>query len=240
MKNSIENNRSQQFWSYHMLETRRVYQQIADQIRELIVASSLTSGSRLPAERDLAQQLGISRPSLREALIALEIEGVIEIRSGSGIYVLAPADTDVNDQSLGESPVELMQARVLIECGLIAQCAAQISEQALTELESVLEAMTLEIEANRKPVEHDRQFHIGLASVVGNSVLTNMVIKLFDERHSPISERMRRDTESPNTWRSAVEEHHAILIALRAKDPFAAQVAMHAHLTASERRWVEE
>lgn len=223
-----------------MIETRRVYQQIADQIRELIDGSSLAAGSRLPAERDLAQQLRISRPSLREALIALEIEGVIEIRSGSGIYVLPPADTVVNDQTLGESPVELMQARILIECGLMAQCAAKISEQALTKLESILEAMTREIEANRKPVEHDKQFHIGLASAVGNSVLTSMVTKIFDERHSPISERMQRRTESPSTWRLAVEEHYAILTALRAKDPFAAQVAMHAHLIASERRWVED
>ncbi|MBV2144431.1 FadR family transcriptional regulator [Falsochrobactrum sp. TDYN1] len=223
-----------------MIETRRVYQQIADQIRKLIDGSSLAAGSRLPAERDLAQQLRISRPSLREALIALEIEGVIEIRSGSGIYVLPPADTVVNDQTLGESPVELMQARILIECGLMAQCAAKISEQALTKLESILEAMTREIEANRKPVEHDKQFHIGLASAVGNSVLTSMVTKIFDERHSPISERMQRRTESPSTWRLAVEEHYAILTALRAKDPFAAQVAMHAHLIASERRWVED
>ncbi|MBJ6133980.1 FadR family transcriptional regulator [Ochrobactrum sp. Q0168] len=223
-----------------MLETRRVYQQIADQIRALIDGGSLTAGSRLPAERELAQQLGISRPSLREALIALEIEGVIEIRSGSGIYVLNPTGSNLNDQLLGESPTELMQARVLIECGLIAQCAARITEPTLSELDNILDAMTREIDANRKPLEHDRQFHIGLASVVGNSVLTDLVIKLFDERHSPISERMQRHTESPGTWRLAVEEHRAVLIALRAKDPFAAQVAMHAHLAASERRWIEE
>ncbi|MCI1000438.1 FadR family transcriptional regulator [Ochrobactrum soli] len=223
-----------------MLETRRVYQQIADQIRALIDDGSLTAGSRLPAERELAQQLGISRPSLREALIALEIEGVIDIRSGSGIYVLNPTGSELNEQSLGESPAELMQARVLIECGLIAQCAARISEPALSELESILEAMLRDIDINRKPLEHDRRFHISLASAVGNSVLTNLVIKLFDERHSPISERMQRHTETPNTWRLAVEEHRAILTALRAKDPFAAQAAMHAHLAASERRWVED
>ncbi|MFD1198962.1 FadR/GntR family transcriptional regulator [Brucella gallinifaecis] len=223
-----------------MLEARKVYQQIADQIREFIGENSLVAGSRLPAERELAQQLGISRPSLREALIALEIEGVIEIRSGSGIYVLPSISADVNEQTLGESPVELMQARILIECGLIAQCAAKISEQELAKLESILEAMSEEIEANRRPVEQDRQFHIGLASAVGNSVMINMVTKLFDERHSPISEHMQRRTESQSTWRSAVEEHYAILTALRARDPFSAQVAMHAHLTASKRRWVEE
>lgn len=222
-----------------MHETKRVYQQIADQIREIIEERPLTIGSRLPAERDLAQQLGISRPSLREALIALEIEGIIEIRSGSGIYVLTPIGLGQPNPSLGESPVELMQARAVIECGLIIQCAARVTAQALLELEQILESMTQNVEANQKPLEHDRQFHIGIASIAGNTILTNLVAKLFDERHSPISERMQGRTESRATWRMAVEEHRAIVNALKSKDPFAAQAAMHAHLTASERRWVE-
>lgn len=222
-----------------MSETKRVYQQIADQIRDLIESSSLSAGSRLPAERDLSQQLGISRPSLREALIALEIEGIVEIRSGSGIYVLAPEGVGTLDRPLGESPVELMRARTIIECGLIMQGTARISDRCLFDLQTSIDAMARDIEANLKPLESDRQFHIKLASVAGNTILTDLVIKLFDERHSPIAERMQGRTESPQTWRMAVEEHRSILRALRARDPFAAQAAMHAHLAASERRWVE-
>jgi GntR family transcriptional repressor for pyruvate dehydrogenase complex len=69
------------------VETKRLYQHIADQIRSLIQSGGFAPGTRLPPERDLAQQLGVSRPSLREALIALEIAGSVEIRQGSGVYV---------------------------------------------------------------------------------------------------------------------------------------------------------
>ncbi len=70
------------------IETRRLYQQIAQQLQQLITAGEFAPGSRLPAERELATQLGVSRPSVREALIALEVEGWVEVRTGSGVYVL--------------------------------------------------------------------------------------------------------------------------------------------------------
>ena len=75
---------------FQSIEPRRLYRQIADQIRELIRAGEFVAGARLPPERDLAKQLGVSRPSVREALIALEVEGLVEVRIGSGIYVLGP------------------------------------------------------------------------------------------------------------------------------------------------------
>ena len=78
---------------FHSIEPRRLYRQIADQIRGLIKSGEFPAGSRLPPERDLARQLGVSRPSVREALIALEVEGMVEVRIGSGIYVLAGSDT---------------------------------------------------------------------------------------------------------------------------------------------------
>src|SRR5947209_6594597 len=78
------------------IEPRRLYRQIADQIRTVIHAGEFRTGARLPPERDLARQLGVSRPSVREALIALEVEGLVEVRIGSGIYVRAvPTKTAV-------------------------------------------------------------------------------------------------------------------------------------------------
>jgi DNA-binding FadR family transcriptional regulator len=82
---------------FQSIEPRRLYRQIADQIRGLIGSGEFPAGSRLPPERDLARQLGVSRPSVREALIALEVEGLVEVRIGSGIYVMAP-----NVQAIGE------------------------------------------------------------------------------------------------------------------------------------------
>jgi len=222
-----------------MTDVRRLYQQIADQVRQLILNGHYASGSRLPAERDLAQQLGVSRPSLREALIALEIDGTIEIRMGSGIYVLNTSRPLINGRSLGESPTELMQARAVIEGSVIIQAAAALSSAKLATLRDILVAMRAEIAEGRKPLEQDRQFHLAIAEGADNTVLYEIVASLFDERHSPMSDHMRGRFETPETWQYALSEHEAILAALESRNPLAAQAAMHAHLTASGRRWVE-
>ncbi|KQO73886.1 FadR/GntR family transcriptional regulator [Rhizobium sp. Leaf262] len=221
-------------------EPRRLYQQIADQIRELIENGEFQAGARLPAERELAQKLGVSRPSLREALIALEIDGSVEIRMGSGVYVSTePAQPASRTKSLGESPSELMQARAALEGTTILLSASRIAPEALVALRDTLDAMRVEIDAGRKPLDQDRQFHVLIAEQSGNSVLSRLVGDLFDERHSPISAQFRVKFEDKDTWIFALQEHEAILAALEAKDPLLAQAAMHRHLDSSRRRWVE-
>src|SRR5258706_6073061 len=100
-----------------VIETRRLYQQIADQLRELIERGEYPVGSRLPTERDLARMLGVSRPSVREALIALEVEGRVEVRMGSGVYVTEPPRGRRANVvgALGEGSLEIMSARALVE-----------------------------------------------------------------------------------------------------------------------------
>ncbi|CAD7034256.1 FadR family transcriptional regulator [Pseudorhizobium endolithicum] len=221
-------------------EPRRLYQQIADQIRALIQGGHFAPGARLPAERDLAQQLGVSRPSLREALIALEIEGSVEIRMGSGIYIAAePERRPWQTGSMGESPVELMEARAAVEGTVALSAAARITAEGLTALREVLDAMREEIEAGRKPLDQDRMFHLTIAGQSGNSVLAHIVGDLFDERHSPLSAQIRTRFETPETWHHALREHEAIYAALEARDPLLAQAMMHAHLEESKRRWME-
>src|SRR5688572_32358152 len=109
------------------VETKRLYRQIAEQLGALIAAGEFPLGSRLPPERDLAVQLGVSRPSVREALIALEVQGLVEVRMGSGIYVTAreaaPASRDVQS-ALG--PFEILRARHLVEGELAAVAARHI------------------------------------------------------------------------------------------------------------------
>jgi GntR family transcriptional repressor for pyruvate dehydrogenase complex len=222
-----------------MQDTRRLYQQIADRVRLLIQEGIYSPGSRLPAERELAQQLGVSRPSLREALIALEIEGAIEIRMGSGIYVLSLGRAQPAAPALGESPTELMEARATIESAVIVQAAGVITDRTLANLREVLASMRTEIEEGRKPIEQDRQFHLTIAELPGNAVLAKIVASLFDERHSPMSDHMRGRFETPQTWAIALSEHETILAALEDRNPLAAQAAMYSHLTASGRRWLE-
>ena len=219
---------------------RKLYQQVADQVRALIQAGMFDPGSRLPAERELAQQLGVSRPSLREALIALEIEGAVEIRMGSGIYVLAGAEARLSRGTpIGESPAELMQARAVVEGAIILQAAARITPEALHALRQSLTGMKAVTTDGWKPLDYDRQFHLIIAEQSGNTVLVRTVRELFDERHSPMSARLRKRIESQTTWKLAIAEHETILTALEARDPHLAQAHMHVHLEQSKRRWME-
>lgn len=220
-------------------ESRRLYQQVADQIRDLIRAGQFAPGSRLPAERDLAQQIGVSRPSLREGLIALEIDGSVEIRMGSGIYVCATPSDDNFTRSMGESPSELMQARAVLESTVVALAAARMTSGVLETLGGTLQQMRVDIAAGKQPLDQDRLFHATIAAQTGNSVLVRLVTGLFDDRHQPITKRIRTRYESSSTWMAAVVEHEAILRALEAADPLLAQARMRAHLEASRERWIE-
>lgn len=221
-------------------EPRRLYQQIADRIRHLIREGRFPVGGRLPAERDLAQQLGVSRPSLREALIALEIAGNVEIRMGSGIYVaLEPEARTLHGISIGESPLEIMQARQVIEGSLVGLACARMTAEALARLRTTLDGMRANVEVDRKAMALDRQFHLLIAEQAGNSVLTRTVRDLFDERHSPLTAQIRNRFESNDTWASALAEHEMVYAALEAKDPLLAQAAMRTHLERSKQRWMD-
>ncbi|RZJ85531.1 MAG: FadR family transcriptional regulator [Massilia sp.] len=222
-------------------DSRRQYQLVADRVRALIEDEGIAVGARLPAERDLALKLGVSRPSLREALIALEIDGRVEIRGGSGVYVCAaPLGSDAATSSLGESPAELMQARVVLESSIITLAAARVTKPSLQRVADALEAMREDHASGRKPVESDRRFHLGIAEMAGNSVLVSIVGTLFDGRHSPIGSRLSGQVESTRTWQAALAEHEAIYKALEARNPQAAYAAMCSHLLASHGRWIGE
>jgi len=221
------------------VETRRLYQQIADQIRDLIQRGEFKPGSKLPPERDLAQQLGVSRPSLREALIALDIELSVEIRSGSGVYVCTPPERPAKTTAaMGESPSELMQARAAVEGDVVVLACAHVAPEALSRLRETLEGMRSQIVQGLSPLGHDRQFHLTLAEMSGNSVMQRLVADLFDEPHSPISAHLSTRVENTRTWNTALKEHEAVYRALEARDPLAAQAAMRGHLKASEERWI--
>ena len=222
------------------VDNRRLYQQIADQIRTFIDKGNYTPGARLPPERDLAQQLGVSRPSVREALIALEIEGSVEVRMGAGVYVCSVAQRKPQAlATMGESPIELMQARAAIEGTIILLACARATPEALVALRQILDNMLAAMAQNRSPLVFDRQFHQTIAAMAGNSVLERLVGELFDERHSPIAARLSAHSESGQTWATALQEHEAILRALENRDVLAAQTAVRMHLQASEQRWVE-
>lgn len=222
-------------------DTRRLYQHVADQIRAVIRDAGFAAGTRLPPERELALQLGVSRPSLREALIALEIDGQVEIRMGSGVYVCTPpASAARSTPAMGESPSELMHARATLEGAVITLAAARVTRAGLDRVRAALESMRQDHAKGRMPVDSDRRFHIAIAEMTGNSVLVRLVGELYDGRHSPISSRLSGRSENIATWKIAMAEHEAVFRALEARDPQAAAAAMGTHLRASQERWISE
>lgn len=221
-------------------EVRRLYQEVADRIRALIRTGQFPPLSRLPAERDLAQQLAVSRPSLREALIALEIDGTVEIRIGSGVYVLEPTDRiGAATRTLGESPIELMQARLAVEGSVVLLACARVTPSFIERLDATTADMRAAIGAGGDPMGHDRAFHMDIAEQTGNSVLARIVASLFDERFSRLSARISSHYESRASWTAAAQEHAALVRLLEARDSLGAQAAMTRHLQLSAERWVD-
>jgi len=190
---------------FQPIEPRRLYRQIADQLRQLIQSGEFAMGTRLPPERDLAAKMGVSRPSVREALIALEVEGLIEVRMGSGIFVIGRESVRMLDNAPG--PLEIIRARKLIE-GELAAVAARSKDRSLVgDLNESLREMERDIAARTLPIHGDRSFHIRIAQASDNSVLQAVVTQLFDERNSPLSAQLGSHFEREATWMQAVDEH---------------------------------
>src|SRR5438552_17702990 len=143
------------------IEPRRLYRQIADQIRTLRRSGEFSPGSRLPPERDLARQLEVSRPSVREALIALEVEGLVEVKIGSGIYVLNPSRNgdDGEQQQALAGPFELLRARWVVEGECAALAAKSAKRAQVAAIEDALDMMQNEMDGETQPVNADRVFH---------------------------------------------------------------------------------
>lgn len=225
------------------LEPRRLYRQIADQIAALIKRGEFKPGSRLPPERDLAKQLGVSRPSVREALIALEVEGFVEVRIGSGVYVTS-ADSRRAGARSGKSvlppdsgPFELIEARRLVESECAAQAAKHASAAQVRQMKAALASMRTDGKRNVVPLEGDQRFHECVADASGNSALAMLVRTLWAQRTGPLFLRLEHHFDTPALWSAAIAEHQAILAAIESRDPGAARAAMRRHLDMAAKRF---
>jgi len=223
---------------FQSIEPRRLYRQIADQIRGLIRSGEFTAGARLPPERDLARQLGVSRPSVREALIALEVEGLVEVRIGSGIYVLAPGlEARPADSDAPAGPFELLRARYVIEAECAALAAKSAKRQQVAAIGEALDEMEREHVDGRQPLASDRLFHLRIAEATGNGALVHVVKTLWEERSGPLYQQLEHHYDNPALWDSAMAEHRAVLKAIAEHDAIAAKAAMQRHLNMAYKRF---
>ncbi|KFC75399.1 Transcriptional regulatory protein [Bosea sp. LC85] len=223
------------------VESPRLYRQIADQLRHLIDRQEFPVGARLPPERELAEKLGVSRPSVREALIALEVEGRVRIRMGSGVYVIDPPrpvpSTILVSDDAPDGPFEVLKARELVESAICAEAGGQATGEDLARLDKILGGMEAPGLPSDELVALDRAFHVAIAGILGNSVLERFVGTLFDQRINPYFQQLASYFENETSWRAAVAEHRVIRDALAAGSGEAANTAMRRHLRCSQERF---
>jgi DNA-binding FadR family transcriptional regulator len=221
-----------------LIEPRRLYLQIADQVRSLITVGEFPPGSRLPAERELAKRFGVSRPSLREALIALEVEGYVDVRPGSGIMVTMP-NSAVPVWPGDEGPLEVLRARSLIEGAIAAEAARDTKPKDVAALEQILLAMKADEADKPARLAADRQFHQYIAAKLANKALVRLITSLFDQGYSPLARQFAIHFDNAKTWAAVLAEHRKIVAALGARDPEQARKAMRDHLRKSHNRWAQ-
>jgi GntR family transcriptional repressor for pyruvate dehydrogenase complex len=208
----------------------RLYQRIARTLFEDLAGGRYKVGDRLPAERDLADEHEVSRPVVREAMIALEVQGLIEVRIGAGAYVVRlPGTGDRPDFHV--TGFELTEARLLLEGEAAALAAIHITDQELEELDRLVARIAAENEQPSFSDSADRDFHMLIATATRNALIAKTIEQYWDLRSTApecaLLHRQARDAD----MRPVVEEHRAIAAALHGRDPPAARAAMRSHLS---------
>lgn len=212
-------------------DARRLYAQVAQTLARQIADGVYPVGARLPSERDIASATGVSRPTVREAILALELDGLVEVRTGSGVYVAARVPAKAKADTTDFGPFEILEARLLIEGEACALAATLIDDAGVAALTAMVDAMERENDRDVALSEEiDRRFHLGIAAATHNSALVAAVEMLWAARtRSPqyrlLSQKVRRAGIKPRAG-----EHQAIIAALRKRDPHAARAAMRDHL----------
>jgi GntR family transcriptional repressor for pyruvate dehydrogenase complex len=215
----------------------RLYKRVADELKAAILAGRYPPGRRLPAERELAEEFNVSRPTIREAVIALELQNIVEVRLGAGVYVLEPTANQragigsAQEPEFTIGPFELMEARKLIEAETAALAATLIDDEQLDRLDRIIDRMEEENRLEIQGENADRQFHVGIAESTGNSALVAVIDNLWHHRQTdPMVVRLMEKARSKGV-KPVADDHRRILAALRKRDPVAARTAMRDHLT---------
>ena len=214
-----------------MAKDRRLYRNIVDKLLLLIDSGEYPAGGRLPPERELADRFSVSRPTIREAIIALEALNRVEVKIGSGVYVLERARGH-NGIDPSISAFELTETRALVEGEAAALAATMISDEELDELETTLYEMADESEDGKLISElADEKFHHIISQATRNKMLTKVIDDLWYVRDNSPEIHKAYKSICETDWKARVDEHKEILSALQKHDSRAARAAMHEHFS---------
>ena len=225
---------------FKSVKPRRVTEDIVAQILQLVGMGDLSPGERLPSERELAQSLGVSRPTLREALKRLEYAGVLNTVHGGGTYVRDVAREALRDPLLAlvrgndSSLVEMAEFRTAIESWAAAQAARRAGPEDLINLEAILRAMEERVAAGEPLHQLDAQFHLAIARAASNAIYFHVASTIFHlfAQIAQVSHENIFPTRKDQS--DLLAEHRAIFLAIQTGNPASAQELMHRHLAQTE------
>lgn len=217
------------------IKNTRIYEQIIEQIQNMIIDGRLKQGDKLPSERDLAESLQVSRPSVREALRALEIIGITEVRQGEGSFVKVNFDKSLFEPlsvvfmlSRGKSK-DVLELRSILEIETVALAAKRITKEELKELEEVIIQMrTTEEETTNVAV--DKFFHYRIAQASGNVLIVTILNAISSLIDTFIKEARGKMVNNKNYKKTLLEQHENIYLAIKDRDSQRASLEMKKHL----------
>ncbi len=211
---------------------QKVYLQAMNQIRSLIEDGHYKPGDRLPAERQLAEELAVSRPSVRQALGGLQALGLIRVKAGGGAFVAGPAD-DFAELLLSreDNPLEILEARLAMEPSIAELAARKRTSSDLHRLRQMLEDMAMELDEGRHPVDGDREFHLAIAQAAHNDALYVSMSRIVGQMSGSIWREVKKKGLSGEGLALKYHEQHSRLYeAIKKGDERRARAVMRAHL----------
>ncbi|MFC0329435.1 FadR/GntR family transcriptional regulator [Paenibacillus sepulcri] len=228
--------------SFAKISTRKIYEQIADQLKQFILEGGWKSGEKLPSTKELSEQFQVGRSTMREALSALRAMGLIDIRQGEGCYVRTVESADIKMPSFDslllsrEAIFELMEARIALEAANASIAANRRTDEDLAAFRQLLQSMQEHLGDEALGEAADIEFHRLLAKATHNSIMMRLLDTISSQMEAAIREARRIQIYgsrqvSVQLW----EEHEAIYKAMEARDPAGAEKGMRTHLTHVER-----
>jgi len=218
------------------IKPKRISDQVFEQLKDLIFRGHLKPGEQLMTERELAQALGVSRPTVREAINKLVAIRLLEQRQGQGTFVNSPASSiDGNPLSavMGGEEVrleDLLEVRLGLECNAVALAARRATDDDVRELDKSLAEMAADIAEGRLGTDADVSFHMAIAYASKNTVQVHIMRSFYNLLFYGIKENLLRLYSSPEDLKRIILQHTAIVEAIRRHDPEAAFDAMKNHI----------
>lgn len=208
---------------------QRLYEQVVEQLRQYVTEQGLRAGDRLPPERELAARLGVSRVSVKQAIVVLEVQGLVDVRHGGGTYLrgdglhVEPVETLVDRK---RRLPDVLEAREALETKLAELAARRRTAHDMAEIDAALSEMRRQVDAGELGVDGDRRFHAAVTGAARSSLLAQFMRSIAEQ----IAESRQESLRQPGRPLRSIGQHQRIADAIRAGDSRAAANAMRRHV----------